>query len=100
MGYWRDSENGFGRPKGETQSEEERKRYFREYRRKKRREAGMKEYFRASLDDAEGYQVMMANRAMAAYDPMRDGYRMHDSLTAYLMGDPVIGRRALDDEAK
>jgi len=31
-----------------------------------------------------------------AYDPYRDGERPYDSLTALILGDPPIGRRALD----
>lgn len=38
-------------------------------------------------------------RAEAAYDPKRDGPAPeYDSLTAVLMGDPPIGRRALDNK--
>lgn len=32
-----------------------------------------------------------------AYDPCRDGMRSYDSITAAILGDPPIGRRALDN---
>jgi hypothetical protein len=35
-------------------------------------------------------------RAAAQYDPSRDGYLEHENVTSQLMGDPPIGRRALD----
>lgn len=31
-----------------------------------------------------------------AYDPQRDGFPVHRDLTASLMGDPPVGRSALD----
>lgn len=36
------------------------------------------------------------NRAAATYDPLRDGPLHHASPAAALMGDPPIGRRAID----
>jgi len=36
------------------------------------------------------------NRTDAAYDPMRDAPLQHADLTAVVMGDPPIGRRAID----
>jgi len=35
-------------------------------------------------------------RDMALYDPLRDGPPRHADLTALVMGDPPIGRRAID----
>lgn len=37
-----------------------------------------------------------ANRAAALYDPLRDQPLQHADLTALLLGDPPIGRRAID----
>ena len=35
-------------------------------------------------------------RTGAAYDPLRDAPLRHADLTALVMGDPPIGRRAID----
>jgi hypothetical protein len=39
------------------------------------------------------------NRAKALYDPQRDAPLHHADLTAAVMGDPPIGRRAIDQKA-
>lgn len=36
-------------------------------------------------------------RGDAAYDPLRDAPLHHADLTALVMGDPPIGRRAIDE---
>lgn len=40
------------------------------------------------------------NRAGALYDPLRDGPLQHADLTAAVMGDPPIGRRAIDQRGQ
>lgn len=37
--------------------------------------------------------------AAALYDPRRDAPLQHEDLTAALMGDPPVGRRAIDARA-
>jgi hypothetical protein len=44
----------------------------------------------------EGVRKTAENRRDALYDPLRDGYLPHSDMTAQLMGDPPIGRRAID----
>jgi len=39
-------------------------------------------------------------RTDAAYDPMRDPPLQHADLTAAVMGDPPIGRRAIDQRGE
>ena len=36
------------------------------------------------------------SREHAKYDPLRDAPLYHENLTAAVMGDPPIGRRAID----
>jgi hypothetical protein len=40
------------------------------------------------------------NRAAAKYDPQRDAALHHADLTAAVMGDPPIGRRAIDSKVQ
>lgn len=39
------------------------------------------------------------SRAGALYDPRRDAPLQHADLTAAVMGDPPIGRRAIDEKS-
>lgn len=64
------------------------KEYMREYRR--RGASGVDNRLAQYRTEPQEY------RAAAIYDPARDGPVEHDSMTAVLMGDPPIGRRALD----
>lgn len=40
------------------------------------------------------------SRTDALYDPMRDAPLQHADLTAVVMGDPPIGRRAIDQRGQ
>ncbi len=40
------------------------------------------------------------SRATALYDPQRDAALHHADLTAVMMGDPPIGRRAIDTKVQ
>lgn len=40
------------------------------------------------------------SRANALYDPRRDAPLQHADLTAVVMGDPPIGRRAIDQRGE
>lgn len=52
------------------------------------------EYKSVSPGMHKGDFVSTAN---ALYDPLRDAPLQHADLTAALMGDPPIGRRAIDE---
>jgi hypothetical protein len=46
------------------------------------------------------HQGDFVSAAAAIYDPRRDGPLQHADAAAELMGDPPIGRRAIDQRAK
>jgi hypothetical protein len=51
--------------------------------------------------EARGFiTVTSVSRANALYDPRRDAPLQHADLTAAVMGDPPIGRRAIDEKAR
>lgn len=66
-----------------SRSKEENREYMRDYMRERRRAAKARER-------------NFAHRSSALYDPLRDGPLHHSDLTAWLMKDPPIGRRAID----
>lgn len=56
----------------------------------------MRDYMRARRRAARARERNFARRGSALYDPARDGPLHYASLTAMVMGDPPIGRRAID----
>lgn len=95
-----------------SRSKEQNREYMRDYMRvrrkagkdrgrsgKRNREADLA-YKRAEYkSEAPGIHYepgRFVNRAAAAYDPLRDEPWHHADLTALVMGDPPIGRRAID----
>ena len=66
-----------------SRSRAENREYMRDYMRKRRKAARRRKYANAF-------------RAIATYDPLRDAPPRHADLTALMMGDPPIGRRAID----
>jgi len=92
-----------------SRTKEENREYMRDYmrdRRRLRRAAGLKSntaadraYKRAEYkSEAPGCHTKgdFVRRDLALYDPMRDAPVRHADLTALVMGDPPIGRRAID----
>lgn len=69
--------------RGQGRTPEQNRAYMRDYMRKRRMGAGHSGEVRPDV-------------TKAAYDPQRDGPAQHSDLTAVLMGDPPIGRRAID----
>jgi hypothetical protein len=82
----------------ETQKERQREwsRKWRENNREKQYEE--RRSCRMELDiETEGVTATALKRADAAYDPMRDGHLPSpEDIVSRLMGDPPVGRRALD----
>lgn len=93
-----------------SRPKEENREYMRDYMRDRRREAraaGRKRNTAADLarkraeykSEAPGIHFergRFVSRINAAYDPLRDAPLHHADLTALMMGDPPIGRRAID----
>lgn len=61
-------------------------------------EKGM--YVAGAGHTGEGVQETMRKRADAEYDPNRDGPPVWSDPYAALLGDPPIGRRALDQKVR
>jgi hypothetical protein len=68
-----------------SRSRAENREYMRDYMRERRRASQRRKYANAF-------------RVSATYDPLRDAPLRHADLTALMMGDPPIGRRAIDQQ--
>lgn len=92
-----------------SRSKEENREYMRDYMRERRRAAkklGRKRNTKADLARKRAEYKSEAPdiwskadfvcRDRALYDPLRDGPLQHADLTAWLMKDPPVGRRAID----
>lgn len=86
-----------------SRSKEENREYMRDYMRDRRRRRRNREtdlaHKRAEYkSEAPGIHTKgdFVRRESALYDPMRDDPLHHADLTALVMGDPPIGRRAID----
>jgi hypothetical protein len=75
---------------------EHRRAYMRKYQREYKRKLLEIDPVKFRHDPEKETRV---DRSGAAYDPMRDGHLPHRDLTAVLLGDPPIGRSALDRQA-
>jgi hypothetical protein len=70
-------------------------------RRKRNREAHNVYQRAAHKSEAPGiHRGDFVSRVAALYDPRRDDPLPHADLTSLMMGDPPIGRRAIDEKAK
>lgn len=57
----------------------------------------MRDYMRAHRKASKARKFNAAHRRAALYDPLRDRPLRHVDLTAFVMGDPPIGWRAIVD---
>ncbi|WP_157195805.1 hypothetical protein [Bradyrhizobium sp. YR681] len=84
-----------------SRSREENRDYMRDYmrgHRKRSREADRarkRAEYKSEAPDIWS-KADFVDRRPALYDPLRDGPLHHADLTAWLMRDPPIGRRAID----
>ena len=76
--------------RGQGRTPEQQRIWMRDYMRSRRAGEGVRAI------NSQSASAAAVRRSEAAYDPERDGKRFHDSITAVLMGDPPVGRRAID----
>lgn len=77
-----------------SRSKEQNREYMRDYMRERRLARKRAEY--KSEAPALHTKGDFVRRDFAVYDPRRDPPLHHADLTALMMGDPPIGRRAID----
>jgi len=84
-----------------ARTKEDNREYMRDYmrdRRKRNREAELarkRAEYKSEAPDIWS-KADFVSRDRALYDPLRDAPLRHSDLTAWLMRDPPIGRRAID----
>lgn len=80
-----------------SRSREENREYMRDYMRERRLARKRAEY-KSEAPGVHQAPGRFVSRVKAAYDPRRDPPLHHADLTALVMGDPPIGRRAIDQQ--
>lgn len=72
----------------------DRREYYRNYQRKRRATPSTAVHY--SYWEVPKVATALTKFSTAIYDPVRDGLPVHESHAAALLGDPPIGRRAID----